>query len=181
MLVLYGFITGGAFRPFKEFSGMSKDALVEEISSINALSAEIITSLERLYPAGSTPQLEQFQKNGKEDRGDKHPGYNHSIILQFKDKTEWVIKFPLNAMTCPSLMAQKVTSEVVTMKWIKKNTKIPVPQVHGFDPNGTSDWNVTRRPCIIMDKVPGRSISEKQWRHMKEPHRRRSSVKSQTS
>jgi hypothetical protein len=140
---------------------MSNEALVTETNSINALSTEIIKSIERLHPAGSTPQLEQFQKNGKEDRGDKQPGYNHSIILKFKDKTEWVIKFPLKSMTYPSLMAQKVTSEVVTMKWVKKNTKIPVPQVHGFDPNGTSDWNVTRRPCIVMDKVPGRSISEK--------------------
>ena len=152
---------------------MSKEALVAEISSINALSAEVIKSIGRLHPSGSTPQLNQFQENGKEERSLQHPGYNHSIILQFKDKTEWVIKFPLNTMTCSSLMAQKVTSEVVTMKWIKKNTKIPVPQVHGFDPNGTSDWNLTRRPCIVMDKVPGRSISEKQWRHMKEPQQKK--------
>ena len=118
---------------------MTTAAMIEEMSTINSLSSEIIKSIENLYPTKGAPQLGSFEQNGPEPRYAKQPGYNHSIPLTFNDKTEWVIKFPLSSRTTPSLIDQKVSSEVTTTKWVQANTHIPVPTIRGFDAFGTAE------------------------------------------
>jgi hypothetical protein len=147
--------------------------ITEEIDTIISLSSEIVQSIERLDPTKGTPQVRSFKKNVAEPRYAKVPGYNHSIPLVFDDESVWVIKFPLKSRTTPSLIAQKVRSEVTTTKWVKANTSIPVPTIHGFDADGTAEWNATGRPCIIMDKAYGMTVSESQWRRFSEKNMRK--------
>ena len=42
-------------------------------------------------------------------------------------------KILLSSRATLLLRTQKVRSEVATTKWVKANTSIPVPSIHGFD------------------------------------------------
>lgn len=141
-------------------------AIAEEKKAILSLSTEIIASVGRLRTFYSPPRLVgPLERSTLEDspRPEKVPGYNFHLLLQWDDHAEWVVKYPLFARTAIGTMSRKIQSEVATTSWLTKNTGIPVPRVHNFDPDGKKTWNSTRRPCIVMDKARGKPISEKEW------------------
>ena len=63
-------------------------------------------------------------------------------------------------------MSQRILSEVATMRWVGRKTTIPVPEVIAYDMNGLMPWNSTNRPCIIMEKLPGKHIKDGDWECM---------------
>ena len=59
---------------------------------------------------------------------------NWVIFLSFKDSVEWVFRSPRTGMGDLSLevAGELLESEVATMKYIKSNTFIPVPDVFDY-------------------------------------------------
>jgi hypothetical protein len=143
------------------------ESVAAEKKSILSLTDEIVASVARLHPSKTPPKLEQLEVPTEEAYAVKSLGHNYSLLLVFTDKTQWVIKFPLFSRTAKGLIARKIHSEVATTNWVKANTGIPVPSIHDFDPDGTAEWNSTRRPCIVMNKAQGRPMTDTQWRELK--------------
>jgi len=142
-----------------------------EIASIRALSVEIVDTVARIHPSNLKPKLGSFPPSEVPDNQRALPGFNFSIPLTFDDGTEWVIRFPLKTRTVFALLKRKILSEVATIKWLKLNTSIPCPAIHAYDPEGKSNWNATRRHCLIMDRMKGRALRNLEWRNMPSPQR----------
>lgn len=52
------------------------------------------------------------------------------------------------------------------MKWAKSYTTLPIPSIRGYDYDGTQPSNSTHRPCIILDRMPGKHITNDDWERM---------------
>ena len=85
--------------------------------------------------------------------------YHVVIILSFADGTMWVLKVPGNGHNegWDSYSADSLASEAQTMRLIRRETSIPIPEVHAFD--GSVD-NVLGCPYILMDMIQGRPLYE---------------------
>ncbi|TAQ85118.1 hypothetical protein B7494_g6545 [Chlorociboria aeruginascens] len=84
--------------------------------------------------------------------------FNLSICIRFSDGgPNAIIRFPKPGHTAIALMDEKVTNEVQFMKYLSKNTTIPLPRV--------ISWGLTEErpqqlgPFIIMDYVDGTRLS----------------------
>ena len=85
--------------------------------------------------------------------------YNLAFRVLFDDGVEWILKVPANGShdRFDQLASDSMTSEVFTMKMIKRSTSIPVPDVHSFD---ASSKNEIGCPYILMDFLKGRPLYE---------------------
>lgn len=83
--------------------------------------------------------------------------FNFSYRLHWDDDGEdWLIRFPAAGKSM--FLDEKVRNEVAIMKYISKNTIIPVPKIIGY---GMADENPTGLgPFIIMTWVEGKKMSE---------------------
>jgi hypothetical protein len=54
----------------------------------------------------------------------------------------------------------------------KNERTLPVVSVHGLDPRGKGIWNTTRCPCIILDRMPVKHITNTDWETMNEDQQR---------
>lgn len=83
--------------------------------------------------------------------------FNFSYRLNWEDDGEdWLIRFPLPGKSM--YLDEKVQNEVSVMKYVSKNTNIPVPKIIGY---GMADENPTGLgPFIIMTWAEGRKMSE---------------------
>ena len=134
-----------------------------EIEELRASSCAITSTATKVHPSGTTPRLDIFP-----DHIDMKSSirFQVSFLLTFDDGTEWVIKFPLFSRMHRELVPANVASEVATMTWAKSHTTLPIPSIRGSDYDGTQPWNVTHRPCIILDRVPGKHITDDDWERM---------------
>jgi hypothetical protein len=148
------------------------DPVIAEMEQLRGSVAEIAKSVANLHPSGLSPDLSMLQ-NGPIDPIliSSTIRFEMSFPLLFPDGTQWVIKFPLYTTTGTGMMNRKVLSQVATMKWVKTYTTLPVPTVHGFDNDGTAKWNTLHRPCIIVDQLPGKHISDTDWTEMSSDQR----------
>lgn len=75
----------------------------------------------------------------------------------FDDGVEWILKIPANGHhACyDRLASEALTSEALTMRFIKQTTTIPVPTVHRFH---ASPNNVIGCPYILMDFLKGKPV-----------------------
>lgn len=60
--------------------------------------------------------------------------FNWAILISFNDGVEWVLRSP---RTCGAIMREEtnlllLASEAATLKYIKANSKIPVPEVFAY-------------------------------------------------
>ena len=81
--------------------------------------------------------------------------YHILYLITFTDNTTWLFKFPGTGYspTWTPAHARKLRSEAMTMKYIKKRTtKLPVPEVYGFD---ESVENIVGAPYIAMEFIKG--------------------------
>ena len=85
--------------------------------------------------------------------------YNLAYRVLFDDGVEWILKVPANSShdRFDQLAADSMTSEVFTMKMIKRSTSIPVPTVYNFD---VSSKNEIGCPYILMEFLKGRPLHE---------------------
>ncbi|KFY81725.1 hypothetical protein V500_11144 [Pseudogymnoascus sp. VKM F-4518 (FW-2643)] len=90
---------------------------------------------------------------------------NWAIFLSFDDGVEWVFRSPAAEEDDISLEAagELLESEVATMKYIKENSSIPIPNI--FDYSSTK-LNSVGIPYILMSKAPGTQLQNFRW----DPH-----------
>ena len=61
---------------------------------------------------------------------------NYAIILTFEDGVEWVFRYPAS-VACqtnpdPKIAEDLLASEVATMKYVRENTSVPVPEIFAY-------------------------------------------------
>ncbi|KAM3492128.1 hypothetical protein MY3957_004619 [Beauveria namnaoensis] len=84
--------------------------------------------------------------------------YNVCYFVTFPaDGTEWVVRIPISPLI--SDVWAKVQSEVATMQYVQRETRIPVPTVHGYGHGErlTEDAS-TLQAFLILEKMPGESL-----------------------
>lgn len=84
--------------------------------------------------------------------------YNAVLSLSFIDGLVWVIKIPSRGHSedwIEGFDTSSLESEAQTMRMIRRETSIPVPEVFAFD---SSLDNELRCPFILMKKTRGRSM-----------------------
>lgn len=90
--------------------------------------------------------------------------YNLCFSLDFDDGVEWMIKFPMTGTKekWTDLSARALTSEAKTMKFIKKETTIPLPEVFDYCASTENELNC---PYIIMSFINGTPLNDLWWGH----------------
>ena len=85
--------------------------------------------------------------------------YNAVFTVLFADGTLWVLKVPAHGHTqCwDAPAAEALTSEAHTMRLIRRETTIPVPEVFAFD---ASVENELGCPFVLMEMIHGKSLAE---------------------
>ena len=85
--------------------------------------------------------------------------YNAVFTVLFADGTLWVLKVPAHGHTqCwDAPAAEALTSEAYTMRLIRRETTVPVPEVFAFD---ASLENELGCPFILMEMIYGKSLAE---------------------
>jgi hypothetical protein len=111
---------------------MSVEQIQGEIEALRALTPEILASVAKVHRSGSVPRLGPFDGTYYEPiYGPNTVRFEASFPVLFDDGTEWVINFPL--LSRNGHAHRTVESEVATLKWVKANTTLPVPLIHGYD------------------------------------------------
>jgi hypothetical protein len=84
---------------------------------------------------------------------------SHHILFQieFTDGVRWLLKVPANGYqgAFDEMSASSLRSEALTMRLIKRETTVPVPEVYGFD---DSCDNQLCCPFILMEHTEGRPL-----------------------
>ena len=88
--------------------------------------------------------------------------FNLVYFITFDDQQRWVLKVPGQGYdgTWDELASKALTSEAGTMRLIKDQSNVPVPEVYGFD---SSMRNPLRVPYIMMEHISGRTLDEMWW------------------
>jgi hypothetical protein len=85
--------------------------------------------------------------------------FNFCFRYRFDDDgPDAIIRFPKPGHTATALRDEKVTNEVQAMEYLRRNTTIPIPRVHGWGLTAESPQKLG--PFIIMDFVEGMLLSE---------------------
>ena len=84
--------------------------------------------------------------------------YNLVHILEFSDEVKYVIRVPVTGWgdRFGETAKSSLKSEALTMRFIRKETTIPVPDVYAFD---TTNLNEIGAPYILMSFIPGFTVS----------------------
>ena len=107
---------------------------------------------------GKTPSSARSQSLGcKVDPKTKCGSYHVVITLSFTDKRSWILKIPAKgiAKDWSPLLGQALESEAETMRLLRRETTIPIPEIYAFD---ASIDNELGCPFILMEKVKGRPM-----------------------
>ncbi len=83
--------------------------------------------------------------------------YHILFPLEFSDGVRWLLKVPVNGIRdqFDEPAAKALSSEALTMRLLRRETTIPVPEVFAFD--ATLD-NELECPFILMRFIPGMSL-----------------------
>ncbi|EER36593.1 conserved hypothetical protein [Histoplasma capsulatum H143] len=90
---------------------------------------------------------------------------NWAISIHFIDGVEWLLRSPLNengAIPCPRTNSMLLESEAATLKYLRSNSSISVPEVFAYSCSKENDIGI---PYILMSKAPGSSL-QPHWTHM---------------
>ncbi|KAL6401783.1 serine/threonine protein kinase [Ilyonectria robusta] len=92
--------------------------------------------------------------------GDPMSGSYHILYpLEFADGIRWLVKTPVNGVEgkWDELSAASLTSEANTMRLLKRETTVPVPEVFEFSATTNNKLNC---PYIFMSSISGRPLQE---------------------
>ncbi|KAI9733947.1 MAG: hypothetical protein M1834_002603 [Cirrosporium novae-zelandiae] len=92
---------------------------------------------------------------------------NWAIVISFDDGVEWLFRSPrkyyaLNMDTAGAL----ISNEAATLKYIRMNSTIPVPEVFEYS---STPFNEIGVPFILMSKARGVPLSTRGWNS--QPHK----------
>jgi aminoglycoside phosphotransferase (APT) family kinase protein len=97
-------------------------------------------------------------RSGGEFEGYLRGSYNFCISVSFDDGgPSAIIRFPKPGHTLTARREEKVKNEVGVLKYLRENTKLPVPRVISWGLTGESPSNLG--PFIIMDRIAGTSLT----------------------
>lgn len=93
-----------------------------------------------LYAKFDTPALTQLAENLRHvpcvcdlNQSPRSGALNWAIFLVFKDGVEWVFRSPRKPYySSPETTAELLKSEVATMKYIRQNSSVPVPDIFDY-------------------------------------------------
>ncbi|KAJ5633892.1 hypothetical protein N7528_001734 [Penicillium herquei] len=103
-----------------------------------------------------------------------HGSFNWALKVVFSDGTAWIVRFPRIGYISKDIMDEKVAMEVSTLRLLRSQTTIPVPNVRAW---GTAaDNTLGVGPFIMMDFIEGKTLlellldpdAENPTRHMRE-------------
>ncbi|KAF5599289.1 RNase H domain-containing protein [Fusarium pseudoanthophilum] len=86
-----------------------------------------------------------------------------AVFITFEDGVEWVFRSPrrgLSAIITEESANKLLSSEAMTLKYLRTLGSIPVPEVFSFSGNSDNDIGV---PYILMSKASGRPLSDYDW------------------
>ncbi|KAI1933465.1 hypothetical protein LOZ66_006471 [Ophidiomyces ophidiicola] len=87
--------------------------------------------------------------------------FNWAIILTFADGVEWLFRAPrTHSGLDKETVRAALTSEASTLKYIRLNSSIPVPEVHHYC---ASEDNGIGIPFILMSRAQGVPLSNYDW------------------
>ena len=92
-------------------------------------------------------------------------GLHLAIILEFNDGTKWVARIQLNELT--SELEKRLLHEVHTMKIIREQTEVPVPEVFGYETNP----DLIGRAFMLIEFIPGSTAMDVTGSHDEIPHK----------
>lgn len=79
--------------------------------------------------------------------------FNIVIPIKFRDGVQWLLRVPANGGSrWDEQSSRALASEVFTMKYIRRKTSVPVPQIYGYDPTA---GNSIGCPYILMERIEG--------------------------
>lgn len=139
--------------------------LSREVNYLCSKSAKIATAIAKIHPSGLTPSVGPVLTRDPTDYSD---GFKISFPLTFEDGTEWLITFPHTTTTYSFTVRRRIESEVATLKWLKQHTTLPVPTVHGWCTAKRGKLKAILRPCIVLDRMPGKPVTNNDWKKLTE-------------
>ncbi len=85
--------------------------------------------------------------------------YHIVFILKFTDGIQWILKVPAGVPRekFDESAAGALTSEALTMRLLRRETTIPIPEVFSFDASFDNEINC---PFILMEYVQGVQLSD---------------------
>jgi len=84
--------------------------------------------------------------------------FNFCRKLVFTSGEAWMIRFPIDGRTSTAYADEKVASEVATLKLIREQTDIPVPEVKAWGLGCNNPLGLG--PFIMYEFVPGLKLSD---------------------
>ncbi|KAI0993462.1 hypothetical protein K3495_g14722, partial [Podosphaera aphanis] len=86
-------------------------------------------------------------------------GFHALFPIRFADGVKWLLKIPLIGVQTQfdESASAALTSEALTMKFLRANTSIPIPNVYAFDASLDSDLGC---PFILLEFVSGIPLQE---------------------
>jgi len=114
----------------------------------------------KIKPQHTTAQLVECQLLPDMEGG----SYHVVFCIDFTDELQWVLKIPFKGHSegWNTSLAGSLNAEAQTMRLIRQQTTIPVPEVYAFD--STLD-NVLGCPFILMEMLPGNPLYEGWFEH----------------
>ena len=90
--------------------------------------------------------------------------FHIAFVIIFSDGMKWLLKVPATGYgkRFTKLEAQSLTSEVLTMQLLKRQTTIPIPEVYAY--SNSSD-NEIKCPFIMMEYIDGIPLNECWFNH----------------
>ncbi|KAF4980844.1 hypothetical protein FZEAL_3242 [Fusarium zealandicum] len=89
-------------------------------------------------------------------RNDSRGAYNMSCKVQFENGDKWIVRFPMVGKVINA--DEKTEIEVATMKLIRQQTTIPIPEIRAW--GLAADNTLGIGPFIMMDFIEGTSVDD---------------------
>lgn len=147
-------------EPFHDDSELESDDEEDPLQHFAAVLAALnLDALPRLA-AEARQRLHSGTQYENPTVGDPMSGSFHILYpLKFADGVRWLVKIPANGVEgkWDELSAASLTSEANTMRLLKRETTVPVPEVFEFSSTTNNKLNC---PYIFMSFISGRPLQE---------------------
>ncbi|KAH0598331.1 hypothetical protein MHUMG1_03628 [Metarhizium humberi] len=99
----------------------------------------------------------------------RNGSFNICFFILFDADVTWVVRIPIEPVTRNAWA--KVVSEVTTIRYIKHNTTIPIPEIHAYGKDTTLVKGAST-PFILMEFIQGQQLHTRTVFHAAEHQRR---------
>lgn len=82
-------------------------------------------------------------------------GFNVVWFVDFANGDQWVFRTPITEWS--PLLEKRMRADIITMKFIRSKTSIPIPCIYDFSVNRENEIG---RPYMLMERVKGTQLSK---------------------